>query len=293
MDTKRIIRIDPSSITISDCSERFRLMNLEGLTSKRPDHKMDYGTGLHKGIAEFLKTGDPIKGLTVLNDHMIFSKSDIPESDFRTPGHCSESYLAYIEKYAVGDSFTVARVQDKVGVELAFMLPYKSFATCDVVLCGVIDAIGFWNKNIKCFKDIKSTASNSPELYFNSYTISVQMMLYSYTIRALGWADHYIPAVIDGIFISKSGRGLRRSALLDYREDQINDLMSWFDEQVTNLVDRIEGRKEWRKNFTQCNTKFGMCQFFRVCSAQEPYRAGVINSLFDRREYNPLTFGIE
>jgi len=295
--SKRIVRIDPSSLALSDCSEKFRLSNLEGLVSKIANHKMDYGTGFHKGIAEWHKTGDAQLAKQTTLFHMASSTSVIPKDDLRQGGHCVKSVAAYCEKYK-HDQFVPARHGDVVGVELPFMIPWKAYETCDVVLCGVVDAIGTWNNRIKVFKDIKTHKplwmnKKVVDDYFASYEMSHQMMIYSWAIKQLGWANYYIPCIIDGAFIVKDQCEFYRSQLIEYRADQVEDCMKWVGERIDDLVDSIEGRKEWRRNFTQCTGKYGGCQFSRVCYVQEGYRAGTISSLFNVRDYDPCKFNIE
>ncbi len=288
---KILLRVDPSSIKESDCLEKFRLSNISGYTSKIPDYKMSYGTAFHKGVAHYVKTSNRGEAIMLAASHLINDGSEIPDTDYRTPSHVADTLGKYLDLYGTGDNFTHAKVGDQVAVELPFGIPYRSYETVDVVVCGVVDSIGFWNRNIKCFKDIKSTSAYDPDVYFKSYQTNVQFMLYSWAIKQLGWADHYIPGIVDGVFISKSGAKFERSQLIDYREDQIDELMEWFSERVDAIVDCIEGRKPWRRNFTRCQTAFGLCQFSRVCSAQAAFREGILESTFSVRVYDPSTFG--
>jgi len=265
-------------------------MNLRGLVGKILDYKMDYGIAFHKGMAHWLKTGYRVEATKLAVRHMFVSKSQLPEDDYLNAAHLMNGLEGYFDRYA-NDDFTVAKVGEECGVELSFAYPFKAYETVDVILCGVVDSVGFWNGKRKVFKDIKTTAAYFNDRYFASYELSVQMMLYSWIIRKLGWTDYYPPCIIDGVFISKSGTKYQRSQLIDYREDLIDELMKWIEERCDEIVDRIEGRREWRRNFSRCQTQFGQCQYHRVCSVKQEFKDGLIDMTFDKRTYDPSKFG--
>lgn len=293
--TKTILRIDPSSISVSACSEKFRLTNIKGFVPKHLDHKMGYGQSFHKAIAVYYNTGSYEDAIRAGVEYMS-TKVETPEADFRTAGHLAMAVKSYLDTYARGDRFIPLKVPsptggDILGVELPFMLPYKAYETCDVVLCGVVDALGIWDSKVKVFKDIKTTAAANPTTYLAGYETSPQMMIYSYALKQLGYAEYLPPCVIDGVFINKSGAKFVRTEPMYFREDMVAEYMSWFGEKVDELVACFEGRREWRLNYHECSGKFGACQFYRVCSTRKEYREGMMVSEFDTRIYNPCTFG--
>ena len=290
---KTILRIDPSSFIISDCSMRFKLSNIDGYTSQTPCHKMHYGSSFHKAIAIWYRTKDKQKAMLAGMEMM--NKVTVPESDWRTASHLLATIHEYIVAYEKHDRFVPStNSSGELGIELPFKLPYRSYEHTDVILCGVVDAVGMWDEKIPVFKDIKTTAAN-PMYYFDTYELSPQMILYSYVLKQLGFAGGkvYPPAIIDGVFINKSGCKLNRSGLITFRDDQIDTFMECFSERVDDLVARLEGRRKWTHNYSQCEGKFGACQFKRVCSVREEVRSGMLESLFSRRIYDPATFGQE
>ena len=286
---KTILRIDPSTLANSSCLEKVRLSNVCGYTGKTPDHKIDFGTGFHKAIEAWYKTGSEEAALQAAKLHSSTTKTIIPTDDYRNGLYLWTCVKGYIDRYGKYDSFKLAMRDGVPAVELPFKIPFRAYETVDVILCGVIDAIGYEN-NKPCFKDIKTTAAYNPLAYFRSYDVSIQMMIYSWVLKQLGWADYYPPVIIDGIFLSERGVKFIRSSPVTYRKDLVEECMLWVSQKVDEIVSAIEGRSQWTKNFSACSGKYGMCDFFLHCSVQEAYRENILNNNFDTRVYDPEKF---
>lgn len=286
---KQILRIDPTTLSHSHCLEKVRLSNTLGLCSKIPDHKIDFGSGFHKAIAVWQRTKSLDAAIAAAQKHSAETKAVVPDKDYRNAAYLEYCVMRYIQEYKF-DTFTPMQVGDRFGVELPFKVPYKAYEHVDVILCGVVDSVGQHTNRI-VFKDIKTTASRDPKSYFSSYEVSTQMMIYSWALRKLGLVDYYPPSMIDGVFLSASDVRFQRSNLITFRDDLIEDCMQWVEDRVDAIVAAMENRKPWVRNFSACSGKFGMCEFFPVCSVQEAYREGVIERNFSTRVYDPMTFG--
>jgi hypothetical protein len=288
---KQTLLIDASSIKESDCLAKFNYMNIMGLRTKYPAYKMEYGTAGHNALEHWYKTKDKNAAVKLALDYYSRTCPNIPENDFRTPAHLGFTLLNYFKTYENGDPFKPLINEAGVpAVELAFKIPYKAYEKVDVVLCGKIDAIGYYG-NTLVILDHKFTSIASPDKYFEQYRMSVQMMMYILGARLSGLVDYYLPVVIDGIFVNKSGARFQRSDFLDYREDQITEYKEWLNEKIDRIVAGIEGRASFARNFTYCYASFGECPYYRICSVQEGYREGVIASLYNVKKYDPETFG--
>ncbi len=291
MTNKQILLIDASSIKESDCLAKFHYMNILGYRPKLAPYKMEYGTAGHLAIDNWYRTKDVNASVRMAVEYYNKVCPNIPDKDFRDAGHLGFTLMNYFATYGIGDPFKpLVNDAGEMAVEMAFKIPYKSYEHTDVVLCGKIDAIGHYG-NTLVILDHKFTSIAAPDKYFEQYKMSVQMMMYILGARLSGLVDYYLPVVIDGIFINKSGARFQRSDFLDYREDQIAEYKVWLDERIDRIVAGMEGRAPFARNFTYCHASFGECTYFPVCSVQEGYRQGMLDSRYDIKKYDPETFG--
>jgi len=301
-----ILNIDASSLKESDCSFKFKLANIDGLTSRIQDHKMEWGSAFHKYAAVRMQTGDDnIARQAGLEYWMNSNCHEGPgvENDFRNVTLLNKAMVAYSQEYK-DDRFTAARVTSSDGsivhaVELPFKLPFIIDSEVSVMLCGVVDALGHYvggaDREEIIFKDIKTTSTNPQYVgkYFESYNLSIQMMLYSWIIRELGFTKNNVlpKCMIDGVFLQRPGKvEFIRSAPIQFDESIVEEMMAWIREKCVEMIERVK-KNNFTKNFSKCHGQFGACQFLKVCSVQEGYREGVISANYVKRVYDPAKFG--
>lgn len=286
---KPIIHLDASSLKNIDCPAWFNYVNLRGLTPTVPSAAAEWGTALHK-FAALLYNGSTYEdAYAAASQYFLMSKCE--QDGTRTLGNLMVTLKDYYDKYGGSlDIFTPLRVEEKNAVELPFKLPYKVYDECDIILCGVVDAIGFSNKTL-CFKDIKTTSKNlKPETFFASYHTDIQMIIYTWAIRNLGLVDRYIPAVIDGVFMRSKPFVLQRSEPIDFNEQIVSDVFAWVDDKCDDIAFRLR-KKQWPMNFTNCEKFVKKCSFYGVCKNIGEHREGILERGFVTRVYDPETFG--
>lgn len=285
---KQILRIDPSSLKEADCTQRFLLENIRGYTEKTPSHKTEYGSALHLAVASYYR-GEPkhICKAAALN-YFLESPCD-PGDDYRNLGHLEETVTQYLDTYDTKyETFKPLRTDNNtLAVELPFKLPFKAYENVDVIICGVMDAVGY-DRGTLCIKDIKTTSLN-PRYYFDGYETNIQMLIYSWILRNSGLVDRYVPVMIDGVFLSKKGRTFERR-LIDIAPERVEECMAWVGEKVDDLVKRLVEQR-FTKNFTRCETKYGTCKFHNICKASPVLGENILNAHFRIRTYDPSTFG--
>lgn len=288
---KPTIRLDASTAKELACPHKFWLVNINGYVPVVPSIALEFGQAFHRSVAARLSGTSIEEAILVGVTYLASSGAQPGEKDIRTPGKLVEMLTEYFSLYDKFDMFKIAVNDDgEAAVELSFEMPFYTGTACDVVLCGVIDALGTWgSQSTKCFKDIKSTQSKSaPATYFKSYEVSMQMMLYSYILKEKGFCDYYPPCIIDGVFIRPKPM-FERSGLIDFRADLIEELVAWLRNQCV-LLDGYMASGQWQRNFTFCNANYS-CDFQDVCTAQIAFRQHLLGSKFKQREYNPATFG--
>ena len=288
--SKLIVRLDPTSAKTLGCLHKFSLMNLQGLQPVEPKSALEFGQAFHRGVAAWLRGKSEQEALEIASTYYITSGVKLGEKDVRTPGHLINCLVAYFKQYKY-DLFTTAKNRSgQPGIELPFVTPFLAFEHVDFVLCGVVDALGT-QQNSKCFKDIKTTAAKNPTSYLEGYNTSLQMMFYSWALKTIGWTDHYVPYIIDGVFIGKSEPVFQRTELLEVRSDMVEELVEWLTEQCYTIATALKQGK-FLRNFSFCNADFE-CDFKDVCHAQEAYRKHVLNKKYKQRVYDPATFGTD
>lgn len=288
-EEKTILRIDPSSLKECDCARRFELENMRGYAEKTPSHKTEYGSALHLAAANYFRGKSALECTNSALEYFMNSPCD-PGDDYRNLGHLEQTTRQYLDTYdRKYETFRPLRVDNNtMAVELPFKIPFMSFPTVDVILCGVMDAIGY-DRETLCIKDIKTTSLNQ-RYYFEGFETNIQMLIYSYALRASGLTDRYVPVMIDGVFLSKKDATFERR-LIDIHETRVEECMDWVRERVTDIVAKIEGGRSFTKNYSRCDTKYGTCKFHNVCKSSPTLAQNILDAHFMVRTYDPSTFG--
>lgn len=319
--TRITVIIDPSTAKESDCAYKFRLMNLEGWRKELQKSSLTFGSAVHRAIAHRLKNRvekkvekllakedgtkayesviETIDSPTILDiirdasEWYINSRTEYGKSDFRTPAFLVETLKQYFDTYAFDPFQTNTDL-----VELPFAYKFELFEDLDVefMLCGVVDRIGKQGPVPFMFQDTKTSSSNSPDQYLREYETSFQMMTYTWVLRQVFELTYYPPYQIDGIFMKGNWRTqergvvFKRSDIIDPRPDLVEEHIEWLRQRCRKIAEDIRSGKHLR-NFSRCITTFGACEYYRVCTAQEAFRSGILESEFVQKRYDPATFG--
>jgi len=284
-EKKNILRIDASTLQVSDCARQVYLQNIQGYQPKRGNVNLVWGNAIHKGIAHWVLTRDKDTAIQRALDY--YEKQELtythPVKDEISVEYVLNKYfIAYKE-----DSFAPLEANGKLAIELPFKIPFYATPKTDVILCGMMDAIGTESK--PCFKDIKTSSSYNPNKYFTTYENSLQMMIYTWVIKHLGIYNYYLPVVIDGIFCSKSGIKMQRSAPIDYSPLVIDRMMDWARKRVAYITQCYE-TNDYPYNFSRCKHEYGTCTFIDHCKMQDAYQEQNLSGNFTQRTYDPTNF---
>lgn len=260
---------------------------------------MEWGTAMHLAIAEYHR-GNPqsvatkraLDYFTAKRQAGMFIKDDSPRQEPMLMLAIDQYYREY--NY---DEFTPLQLQgsDELAIECPFELPYKHYEEHDllVTLCGVRDAVGYYN-NRPIIKDIKTTSAYNKKSYFNSYNTSLQMLYYSWICVLEGTFPHYPGIIIDGVFIKKSGIELARSHIIEPQPHLMEAIQRWVHNKIDTIVNTYvkygEYSEHWTYNFTRCEEKFGKCEFQQACELHPSYQTEYLNRNYDIKEYNPANF---
>ncbi len=295
---KRIIRLDSSTAEYAHCLRKVQLINRQGYTPKESSAPLDFGQGLHRAIGAW--TSDRVRPETLKSaSHYSQMALDyyvgrmcikIPPRDPDNLRVCVEEY---IERYTFGDQFTPLVAEDgNVAVELPFAIPFYSNEHTDVLLTGVIDAVGTWGGRDFCFKDIKHSSTTRIEDHLNNSVNRPQFHVYAWALQYEGYCEYYPPVVVDAIYIAKTRRGaqFRRRGPEPMEPHMVENTMRNM-RHLARVLAELPEDEPWPENYNSCDGKYRMCEFANVCQLPHASQQMPLDVLFDRREYNPATFG--
>ncbi len=299
--SKRIILLDATTISNSDCMRKIQLSNRQGLVPKLGSDPLDFGQALHRGVADFrndlfLRGNQSIdRSVTVASDY--YMTRPCPKEKPRTLENLKSVLRGYFEEVIPKDPFTPLILPDKsaCALEIPFKIPLYSNERTDVLLSGVVDGVGTYGPSKRrVVFDTKHSATYNIKNHLKEQLERAQFHIYTYAMKWLGYSDNpdkYLPIVIDAIYIDNSlGGRFERSPVTqipDYMIERTMDNARWLAKQMADLPDDID----WPHNFNACHGKYRLCDFYSICSIPSKSQHVPIQFCFSKRTYDPSTFG--
>lgn len=295
---KYILYFDASLYKSSACLRRVYYTLFRGLRREGKDFKMEFGTATHRFLQAWYG-GRPVEDcLKLATDY--YAPIPVPDSDFRHIGQLVNVCMGYHKQY--GGGADMLKPVSPEALECKFAYPLYFTPRVEVLLCGTIDMIGVLNGR-KVIVDHKTTSIMGTESYLNSYQLSPQLMVYKLIYQKLFGQTDDIGCLINGIFISKSGKTkFERSMIFEYTSKQIHNLEFHVMETVKNIVKGFEllldnpdmkdvGDVAFPNAYTCCTEQWGMCQFNHICLMDsDDDKESIISNEFVSRTYEPLNF---
>jgi hypothetical protein len=291
---KLILKIDASLIKESACERRLWYMLCRGLRKRNSNHKMEYGTAVHKALESYYFDGDTEKAVNAAIDH--YADVLVPDKDFRDLAHLVNLLNQYFKE---DTGLTVRRDPDPL-LEMRFAYPYLQTPELDVLFCGTIDFVGtYFGRPV--IVDHKSTAAYGIASYFASYKISPQLMFYNLIWHKLFPEDN-VGCMINGLFLGRSNRNkFERSEIFEFSKDRLDKFQAYIDDLVRRIRSKLtvyfnthadqDGEDIFLSNFACCETRFGLCSFAPLCTANSAGdRESIVNMDYVNKVYDPLQF---
>ena len=291
---KLIIKIDASLIKESACERRLWYMLCRGLRKRNSNHKMEYGTAVHKALESYYADGDEEKAVNAAIDHYVDVL--VPDKDFRDLAHL----VNLLNQYFKEDTGLEVRKDPDPLLEMRFAYPYLQTPELDILFCGTIDFVGtYFGRPV--IVDHKSTAAYSPAAYFASYKVSPQLMFYNLIWQRL-FPDEEVGCMINGLFLGRSNKNkFERSEIFEFSKDRLDKFQAYIDDLVSRITHKLEsyfatqdekdGEDIFLSNFACCETRFGLCSFTALCTANSSNdRESIVNMDYINKVYDPLQF---
>lgn len=131
------MKIDNFALTtFESCPLKFKERIVEGWTSKRKTAALGFGGALHEGLAEWYRTHDKAKAVSVI--HAVWPQN-VPSEDWRTEAKCIQTMVDYIKRYP-SETFHVVGAPDNPLIEITFTLDTGLRLSCPD--CG--PTVGAW-----------------------------------------------------------------------------------------------------------------------------------------------------
>lgn len=266
------------------CARYYYYSNIVGYRSKKTSIHLTFGVHYHKALENYtalrLRLADHKTALTqTLRQLLIDSKSFESEDSYKNREILFRTVFDYLEHYQHDNLKTVVLNNGLAATELSFRFELDS----STMLCGHMDRIVEYNEQFYTM-DHKTTKSAIGSQYFDQYSVSVQMPLYTLA----GQVVYNVPTkgiLIDAVQILVSGTRFGRAPIPFGK--------AWLDEWLEITKHKIALAKQyakadyWPMNRTACHN-YGGCPFRRVCSRSPEVRQMFLDADFIIDRWDPL-----
>lgn len=313
--SKRIIRIDASSLSNSHCFLKFYRGAVQGYTTGKTENKMHFGSAFHVFIEKLALTESaPLAIGAAVKFYQSVPKEDlaIGEKDYLNEAYLVQLCLRYVEQFGETDKdrdFQFIRKPDgKPMVEQNFSVPFFEDDHCLILVQGTIDELGkFRNGGCVAFGDFKTTGSWAIDNYLSEHEMKNQLILYYWALKKLAEKapdSEYarilkgrIGGFITGVFLKSDSTKIevKRSRIFYFDDEKVTE----FEGMLRSICHRITSTSRFedvpipREGILHntCSGNFGSCMFIPVCKAPDRKTGEVIlKNNFSLRDYKPLSF---
>jgi hypothetical protein len=212
--------------------------------------------------------------------------SDLPNKTRET---LIRSIIWYLTQFEEDTLRTVTLKEGEAAVELPFHLRLEQESGLtgeEYSLCGYIDrAVVIDPDERRWITDWKSTRYALDEKYFAQYTPNNQVSQYSFAANMISGR------LIEGVIIDAVQLGVTFSR---FQRERITRTKPQLDEWVKDAMHYIRQNEDyvandyWPQNDTSCD-KYNGCPYRTVCAASPEVRPKLLEGLFHRRTWDPLT----
>jgi hypothetical protein len=310
--TKKIIRIDASSLADAHCLRKLYYRTILGIKTFTTANDTLYGSAWHHFRETLAKTKDPHQsigaGIKYFMDGMASGKvAAKKEKEWLNAAHLTQLCMRYLDSLPFGD-FVYAEHEGKRMVEQTFSLTVYEDNDVIVYLQGTVDEIGKLGGSMNVIGDDKTMTAHwkyQPKTMLEKFSLRPQLRVYYWALREHGrlgkegnffetFFQQRVGCYINGIVLAP---GLDkcvflRSRLFVWSEGDITE----FEVMMRDLIKRLvahhdtEPLPEGKLNST-CSGNFGDCGYFAACNApDDTARAAILHSHYESGDYTPLHF---
>lgn len=308
-DTKKtIIRINASLLKQSACDYKVDRI-LQGYTSRAKSNDIEFGSAFHLCASSVGAIGIGPAVHAAIDYFKKVPKIINPKKSYMDEVYLTTTCMRWFTGVYMSDSFATLKTREgKELVEVTFSWPLWSTEHFDFLAQGTIDKIVLHKTSkVLAIGDYKTTSTWDKEKYLSGYKMSTQLDFYAYFFSKLLAAcgedsilhehkNKQIHRFIDGVFLMGKDKDpeFKRSDVVGYNSIKMAEFESMLMDYVKTLGKKLETglmKRTGRINGA-CQTVYGPCEFFNVCSAiDERAGANVLANNFIVKPYEPLKFG--
>jgi hypothetical protein len=290
-----VLEIDNSSLEYFNvCSRAAQHYLVDGKEKSDVRSSLIQGGAHHKGQEIINRVGvsqeSVKKGVNAIADYYKEELPVIPEGEWRTPNRVIEDFEKYCKFYQT-ELWKVLEKDSNKLVEVPFAIPLgevefngtpmnngQNVGKIYVVWTGKVDLMIEWEDQ-NWVVDHK-TSSIKGEHWWNQYTLSQPIIGYVWAAQRIT-GKPFVGAVINGIFLRKPSRtGVqveferRRFYYEPWR------IMEWEKNTMVTVSDFLAHLKRgfFPQETVWCVGKYGLCQYFDVCTAAPQERKPILDS---------------
>jgi hypothetical protein len=288
-----------------------------GLTHYAVNNDVAFGSAVHIFKAEMLCTNGNYR-LALLKAKQYFETTPMivkPNKSWMTSARLVEICILYWETVGKRCQFEVFKdPRDPSGekrlVEQTFDIPVLETAEFDIHVCGTIDSLGKFPYGTVGICDLKTTSFWDQEAFLSAFGQTIQLKLYVWAIRKMAelsknkqslicqMATKPICAFIDAVFLDPPKMPVfRESDKFIFTDEQLAELegmlmyeVEEYAQDISTFLRTGQEPKPTGLMYDSCATKYGLCEFFNVCSAPVGVAFDSLKSSFTVRKYKPLEF---
>lgn len=323
---KTTVIVDASCIKSSACGLKLFYDVVDGYTGGHLNNDIHWGSAFHKFRAVYRETNDWFKAAKAGQDTFHSREIKVKENKkYLTVGFLNKAFIKYEERLPFYKDKLVPVIDDtgNVLIEPAsrFAFPYIITDDVEIIVAGTMDEMSFQHADGfdapagYRIVDCKTSGSWKIREYLESYKLSTQLMMYRWAIKQYAklhpgsiWdridKSPNVAGLIEGVF--HRGEDTEESAAVTIARSKPIYFLPWQIEEFEvllhrvcmNLIEHIRhfrktGQRPMREGIINdsCSTKFGPCSYAEVCpSVDEEQRQAKLESLYIKRQYNPLQF---
>lgn len=303
-NTKLQYAWDSTSIGyLKTCPRLYQYTILDGWSSKSESVHLRFGGEFHKALWNY----DQSIAAGIIHEDAVFdvvrelllTTADYKPDPLTKAGKYKNrealirTVIYYLDHRHQNDNYTTHIMDNgKPAVELSFRfeLAFGPTAEQPYLICGHLDRVCKDKPGNLYIEDHKTTTTTLSDHFFNQFTPSNQMSLYTFGGAVL--LDMPIKGIIiNGVQLliehpyNRFVRGLV-FRVPDQTEEWVTDLSRWL-----QIAEWYAENNYWPQNDTACD-KFGGCQFRNVCSKSPSVREIYLKSEFiklpEEDRWNPL-----
>lgn len=262
------------------CRRLYDFRHNKGWKVNRPATALSFGAAIGKALDSWYTDKDIEKAV------MIFKKDyveDLSIDDKRT--HKMGEWI--LKNY---DTHYRDQPWELVHTEMTFKLPLPNGNS----LMGRVDKVICWSG---CLWGVDhKTTSQLGGQFFNFAEPNLQFPGYSWALIQTGY--NVKGFIVDAILVAKGllpgpqkNNNLSSLARYDiYHKPQI--ISEWLEsvQQIQADIKNCEQTDTWYPNFNACVTKFGDCQYRRVCKEDKEIRERILHQDYTIDFWNPLAY---